>query len=115
MQHEKNNEHKAPDAPGVFFTGETKSGFARWVVQSNYNSPINLETLELFCQWRQCGNAIKSLQILLDLHLANNIGLEVDPEDAGELAIFFRFLSNITANDNKRLQRTVDDLNEDIG
>lgn len=103
------------DTPGVFFTGETKSGFAKWTVQGNYNGPVNQNVLEDFTNWKLFANTPQALSLLLKLYfedLASSPEKNSDSEN-DELALFFIFMSKMVANDFKRLENQIDDLIED--
>lgn len=113
MQEQK--KQKSPDAPGVFFTGETQSGFAKWTVQGNYNGAVNQDVLQHFNGWKQFANVPQALQILLKLYFDDlgNGGIERSEEETDELSLFFGFMAAMAANDFTRTQTQLDDMIEE--
>lgn len=113
MQNEK--KQKSPDAPGVFFTGETQSGFAKWTVQGNYNGAVNQDVLEHFTDWKLFANTPKALQILLNLYFEDSASLatERSQEETVEMALFFGFMAKMAANDFTRVQSELDNMIEE--
>lgn len=101
-----------PDEPGVFFAGETKSGFAKWQVQGAYNAEINQTVLEDFYKWKSCANTGMALELLLGLYFDQAFTAEskFSKEQCEEIGMFFKFLGALASHDQQRVQSGLDDL-----